>query len=206
MNPTLYIRAFGRACLALGALCIAPLASAQAVSTGTIDGRVLNITSGKYVKNARVTVDGTTLEAFSGEFGAYRLLGVPAGQASVRAVYGGIPPVTRRVAVASGAISEQNFNVGTNVPCSYLNQFEEFGVQWVPASRAGSDRHQPSSPVPAPTSDPAASLHCGCQTVRREMNLPNLLTRLGRLPPAPWLSARSPTPPRLLHPPDLPLP
>lgn len=112
MNPTIYIRAFGRACLALAALCVAPLASAQAVSTGTIEGRVLNITSGKYVKNARVTVDGTTLEAFSGEFGEYRLLGVPAGQASVRAVYGGIPPVTQRVAVASGAISEQNFNVG----------------------------------------------------------------------------------------------
>ena len=71
-----------------------------------------------------------TLEAFSGEFGEYRLLGVPAGQASVRAVYGGIPPVTQRVAVASGAISEQNFNVGTNVPYSYLNQVEEFGVQW----------------------------------------------------------------------------
>ena len=130
MNPTIYIRAFGRACLALAALCVAPLASAQPVSTGTIEGRVLNITSGKYVKNARVTVDGTTLEAFSGEFGEYRLLGVPAGQASVRAVYGGIPPVTQRVAVASGAISEQNFNVGTNVPYSYLNQVEEFGVQW----------------------------------------------------------------------------
>ncbi len=130
MNPTIYIRAFGRACLALAALCVAPLASAQAVSTGTIEGRVLNITSGKYVKNARVTVDGTTLEVFSGEFGEYRLLGVPAGQASVRAVYGGIPPVTQRVAVASGAISEQNFNVGTNVPYSYLNQVEEFGVQW----------------------------------------------------------------------------
>jgi hypothetical protein len=46
MNPAIHIRAFGRAALALAALCVAPLASAPAVSTGTIEGRVLNITSG----------------------------------------------------------------------------------------------------------------------------------------------------------------
>ena len=54
-------------------------ATADRVSgTGTLEGRVLNLTSKSYLTNARITVDGTTLEAFTDDSGEFRLPGVPA--------------------------------------------------------------------------------------------------------------------------------
>jgi hypothetical protein len=37
--------------------------SSQASGTATIQGRVLNVTSGDYLNNARVTIEGTALQA-----------------------------------------------------------------------------------------------------------------------------------------------
>jgi TonB-dependent receptor len=117
MTPSNLLIKLTRACLLLaGTALLITAAAAQAVSTGTVEGRVLNVTSGQYVKNARVTADGTTLEAFSGEFGEYRLVSVPAGPTTVRVVYGGLPPVTQGVTVAAGGIAEQNFSVGGTGP------------------------------------------------------------------------------------------
>jgi hypothetical protein len=85
--------------------------SAQS-TTGTVEGRVLNVTSGQYVKNARVTVEGTNLESITNEFGEYRLVDVPGGTATIRAAYGGLPPDTQSVTVATGQSTTQNFSVG----------------------------------------------------------------------------------------------
>jgi iron complex outermembrane receptor protein len=104
-------RAVLRAGFLLAGLClVATVASAQ--GTGTISGRVLNVTNGQYVKNARITVEGTGLQAITGEFGEYRLTGVPVGAARVRADYGGMSPVTQTVTLAAGGDAEQNFNLG----------------------------------------------------------------------------------------------
>lgn len=100
-----------RACLALAGLFLGQFARAQS-ATGTIEGRVLNVTSGQYVKNARLTVDGTNIEAFTGEAGEYRLLNVPAGAVTVRATYGSLPSVSQMVTVTADSIADQNFNVG----------------------------------------------------------------------------------------------
>ena len=109
---SLLLRVLGRAGgLLAGLVFVTSVALAQA--TGTISGRVLNATNGQYLKNARVTVEGTTLEALTGEFGEYRISGVPAGAVTVRATYGALPPVSLRVAVTAGTGNEQNFNVGT---------------------------------------------------------------------------------------------
>src|SRR2546425_880663 len=48
-------------------------ARAQMAATGAIEGRVLNVTNGAYLENARVTIDGTTQQAFTNNFGEYRL-------------------------------------------------------------------------------------------------------------------------------------
>ena len=45
----------------------------------TIEGRVSNARTGEYLENARITVEGTTLEAFTDRSGAYRLINVPPG-------------------------------------------------------------------------------------------------------------------------------
>ena len=52
-----------RAGFVLGALfsiCAFTRVDAQTASTGIVEGRVLNVTSGSYLNNARITVNGTT--------------------------------------------------------------------------------------------------------------------------------------------------
>src|SRR5690606_35995723 len=50
-----------------------------AESSGTITGRVQNVVSGQYLNNARVSVKGTDLIAFTDQSGTYRLVNVPPG-------------------------------------------------------------------------------------------------------------------------------
>ncbi|MEO6246811.1 MAG: carboxypeptidase regulatory-like domain-containing protein, partial [Opitutaceae bacterium] len=78
----------------------------QAVG-GTIEGRVINATTGRYLVNARVTVDGTALEAFTDEVGAYRLAGVPAGRVTLKAFFTGLSPFSDQVMVVAGQIASR---------------------------------------------------------------------------------------------------
>ncbi|HEY1108555.1 MAG TPA: STN and carboxypeptidase regulatory-like domain-containing protein, partial [Opitutaceae bacterium] len=73
--------------LTLGA---APAASAADGPTGMIEGRVFNATSGSYLNNARVTVDGSKTEVFTNEQGEYRITTVPAGETRVVALFSGL--------------------------------------------------------------------------------------------------------------------
>src|SRR5436190_17667170 len=99
MNPVTTLSRFARICLALtGAVILASISPAQTAGTGTVEGRVLNVTNGQYVKNARVTVEGTNLESITNEFGEYRLVDVPGGNARIKTAYGGLPAVTQIVA------------------------------------------------------------------------------------------------------------
>src|SRR6266542_4210521 len=75
---------------------------AQSVNLGTIEGRVLNADSGEYLENARLTVEGTSLEAFTDAEGNFRLTNVPVGRARVRTFYTGLPPHVDEIAVTSG--------------------------------------------------------------------------------------------------------
>ena len=49
---------------AVSTLLLASLA-AQTAGSGTIEGRVLNATNGSYLGNARVVVEGTSLQTFT---------------------------------------------------------------------------------------------------------------------------------------------
>ena len=92
------------------ALFAAP-ARAQAPATGTIEGRVVHPASGEYIEIARLTVEGTTLEAFTDASGHYRLASVPAGSARVTLFHTGIVPQTVSVSVVQGGTTQQDFNV-----------------------------------------------------------------------------------------------
>src|SRR5512140_2647560 len=83
-------------------------AQAASTATGTIEGRVLNTTNGAYLNNARVTVEGTNVQAFTNEFGEYRLNAVPSGAATVRVFYTGLPPQTATVNVPAGQTVTNN--------------------------------------------------------------------------------------------------
>jgi TonB-dependent receptor len=99
--------AFGLASL----LAIPGFAQAPAASTGTVTGRVLNVATGRYLNNARVTVEGTNLQAQTNEFGEFRLSGVPTGQARIQTFYTGLDPVTTTVTVNAGQTTPLNIEL-----------------------------------------------------------------------------------------------
>ena len=66
--------------LALLLLLIAPLTAADS-TTGIVEGRVSNPATGEFFERARITVEGTSLEAFTDTSGFYRFASVPVGAA-----------------------------------------------------------------------------------------------------------------------------
>ena len=76
--------------------------SAQTGNTGVIEGRVLNVTSNRYVNNARITVEGTDRTTFTDEFGDFRIVGAPAGEVRLRVFYTGLAEQLVPVSVAAG--------------------------------------------------------------------------------------------------------
>jgi TonB-dependent receptor len=96
--------------LALAVGLLLPQAQAQS-GTGTITGRVLNLGNSKYISNATVSVEGTSIQALTGEYGDYRLSGVPAGEVKVRVSYTGLDTETAAVTVTAGATVSQDFSL-----------------------------------------------------------------------------------------------
>ncbi|MGC4072397.1 MAG: TonB-dependent receptor [Nibricoccus sp.] len=98
------------AALAVSTQLTAPRLSAQtaAAAAGSVQGRVLNGTNGMYLSNAKVSVDGTTLETFTNQFGEYTLNNVPAGAATIRVTYTGQTPQVIPVVVSAGATTTKD--------------------------------------------------------------------------------------------------
>jgi iron complex outermembrane receptor protein len=85
----------------------------QSSASGSIEGRVLNATAGNYLTNARVTVEGTAIEAFTDSFGQYRIANLPAGDVKLRVFYTGLPAQTASISVAPGQNVQRDFALGT---------------------------------------------------------------------------------------------
>lgn len=94
--------------LLLLAILLAGELPAQTPATGSIQGRVLNVGNGRYVANARVSVEGTSLEALTDDYGNYSILGVPAGEVKVVTTYTGLDADTATVSVAAGQTVTHN--------------------------------------------------------------------------------------------------
>src|SRR5258708_4134685 len=98
-NLTKLLRPLGRACLFLAGLALFSHPALAQSNGGTIEGRVLNTSTGNYLTNARVVVEGTDLQAFPDQSGQYRLSNVPAGTAKVTVFYTGLAEQTQSVPV-----------------------------------------------------------------------------------------------------------
>ncbi|MBI5692244.1 MAG: TonB-dependent receptor [Verrucomicrobia bacterium] len=81
--------------------------------TGIVTGRIFDPVGGAYLGRARVSVEGTALEAFSDDAGFYRLDRVPAGEVVLRVFYTGLAPQTRRVTIRPGEPTVQDFELLT---------------------------------------------------------------------------------------------
>src|SRR6478735_2870573 len=102
---------FRLAGLVLFAGLLAGNLSAQSAGTGSIEGRVLNVGNGRYIANAKVTVDGTNLEAITDDFGQFRISGVPAGEAKLTTSYTGLDSQTATVNVTAGQTLSHNVDL-----------------------------------------------------------------------------------------------
>ncbi len=103
-----------RAALALfiftfGLALFASPAVAQSAATGTITGRVQNQAANLSLENARVTVAGTSREAFTNAFGDYRLTGLAPGAITLTVFSTGLAPQTVTVNVGAGATVQRDF-------------------------------------------------------------------------------------------------
>lgn len=104
------------------------IAHAQSGNTGSVSGRVFNQATGVYAKNARIVVDGTTLETFTSDIGDYTLSGIPAGDVTLRVFFTGIPEQTATVVIAPGAMVTKDFelNVAPQTPAPGATKDEVF--------------------------------------------------------------------------------
>jgi iron complex outermembrane receptor protein len=89
--------------------------AADAQHTGIIQGRVENVSSGDYLANVRVTVEGTALETLTDATGGYRLERVPPGPRVIQAAIGGYAPQRSNVTVAAEPVVA-NFALVPNLP------------------------------------------------------------------------------------------
>lgn len=96
--------------------------------TGSIAGRVLNVSNGTYLNNARVTVDGTKLETFTNSFGEYRFDGVPAGEARLTVFYTGMSSGSAVVTVTPGEPAKQDFSLQPDTSSEKVLQLEAYTV------------------------------------------------------------------------------
>ena len=100
----------------LAVAVLAPLLCAQPAAVGTIEGRVFNPSTGEYLENVRVSVEGSLLETFTDAIGQYRLTDVPVGSAMVKASRIGIASEVFLVDVAAGQTNRRDFTLSLARP------------------------------------------------------------------------------------------
>ena len=99
--------------LAGGSLPVTKAADGGPLATGTIEGRAFNLGNGDYVEKARITIEGTTLEAFTDSEGRYRVTSVPVGQVRLKAFFTGLATHTKVVPVAAAQVALHDIKFST---------------------------------------------------------------------------------------------
>ncbi|HEY0945750.1 MAG TPA: TonB-dependent receptor [Opitutaceae bacterium] len=100
-----------------------PAAAAAPAGRGTIQGRVFNAGTGKYLNNARVAVEGTSIQTFTNEYGEFRLYNVPAGEVRLRVFYTGLTPQTVPLTLPAGETLAQDVSIGAAEDTVTLDTF-----------------------------------------------------------------------------------
>lgn len=91
-----------------------PITAADSVSSaapGVITGFVFNPLTKEYVRDAEVTVEGSSLATTTEENGAYRLVGVPTGEVVLIVRYTGYEPARATLHLSATAGATHNFDL-----------------------------------------------------------------------------------------------
>jgi len=113
-------------------------AQSDASATGRISGRVFNPSTQTYVRDAVVTVQGTSLSTTTEAGGFYHIDNVPAGPAKVVVSFTGFDPAVGEVTVAGGATAHRDFEL--LVASSSTDDTIELQTFVVSSERAGNDK------------------------------------------------------------------
>jgi len=105
----------------------AELPATAAPAAATITGRVQNASTGQYLNNARVSVKGTDLVAFTDESGTYSLPLVPANAAVMEVFYTGMEPQRISINPRAGSVLEQDIRLAGGA--RYRNDTEVVKLQ-----------------------------------------------------------------------------
>ncbi len=105
MNPRNLLLPFLLAWLVVAS---ATLSAADRSAAGTIEGRVRSAATGHYLEKVRITLEGTSLETFTGSDGSYRVSGAPAGAVRLQAFYTGLAPYAEAVTVSTGQVVQHD--------------------------------------------------------------------------------------------------
>jgi TonB-dependent receptor len=109
-------------------------AAAQNAAEGVITGRVLNLATGEYLRNAVVAVKGSSLQTVSVDGGNYLLTGVPAGSVQLVVSYVGLDTQSFTIELAPGQMVQRDVNL-TNA--AYEADIVRLGQLVVSAEREG---------------------------------------------------------------------
>ena len=93
------------------ATAAAQLAAQDAAGVGTIEGTVVEQTTGRPVELAQVHVVGKNIGAATNRDGVYRITNVPVGPVELRIRMVGFTPTTRTVTVTAGTTQKVNFSL-----------------------------------------------------------------------------------------------
>jgi len=98
--------------LALLGFLIAP--SLAAAQTGTVQGQIVDASTGQPLPSAQISVEGTGLGGLTNNQGRFLILNVPVGQQTVRALLIGYSPEQATVTVAVGQTATLDFRLSSS--------------------------------------------------------------------------------------------
>lgn len=93
-----------------------PAVFAQSAATGRVVGRIFNPSTGEYVRNAEIRVQGTQNTVYSEEGGVYQLDNVLAGSATLEVAFSGYQTARAAVTVTAGAAVTRDFELVSTLP------------------------------------------------------------------------------------------
>ena len=94
-----------------------------AQGTGMIEGRVFDAGRGEYLENARLTIAGTNLEAFTDAAGHYRFTQVPGTVANLTVSFTGLTPQAETVTVSPGQAVRRDITLRADSPLVKMSEF-----------------------------------------------------------------------------------